>query len=130
MAPSTERTGYAPASRCSLLFQRAATDLLGGRGGDLDERGGLSGSRPGRWGRPSSRTPGLPEFLKATDTQGTTFEEALRQLDEAFRDVPKRPFGTRFRAIRSLRSVVDVMDEVGIEEYISRRAAPARSPSG
>ena len=27
------------------------------------------------------------------------------------------------KAIRSLRSVIDVMDEVGIEEYISRRSS-------
>jgi hypothetical protein len=93
-----------------------------GRGGDLDERGGVVGFAPGTMGSTFFADPsGLPEFLKATDTEGTTFEEALEAARRGLLGRSKAPLRHEVRAIRSLRSVLDVMDEVGIEEYISKR---------
>jgi beta-ureidopropionase / N-carbamoyl-L-amino-acid hydrolase len=87
---------------------------------------------PGTMGSTFFADPGgLPEFLKATDTEGTTFEEALRRLDEAFHDVPKRPFGTRFaRSVRCGRSWTSWTRSESRSTFRSDRAAPARSPSG
>jgi hypothetical protein len=77
---------------------------------------------PGTMGSTFCADPRACPVPEATDTEGTTFEEALRQLDEAFQDVPSA-LRHEVRAIRSLRSVVDVMDEVRIEEYISKRSS-------
>jgi Peptidase family M20/M25/M40 len=78
---------------------------------------------PGRWDRPSLQTPGgLSEFLGDRhgrhDVRGG-LEAARRRLSGR----SKAPLRYEVRAIRSLRSVVDVMDEVRIEEYISKRSS-------
>ena len=94
----------------------------------------------GRWplrkfgdhGRRSLRHQrGYGQPATVTDTEGTTFEEALRQLDDAFQDVPKRPFGTRFaRSVRCGRSWTSWTRSESRSTFRSNRAAPARSPSG
>lgn len=49
---------------------------------------------PGTMGSSAFAAPSLLSgYLKATDAGGTTFEEALADLDEAFADVPVRPLG-------------------------------------
>jgi len=67
-----------------------------------------------------------------SETEGDNFEEQvlyggtialMRAVFEVMVDNGYPPYFAYAKAIRSLRTVVDVMDEVGIEEYISRRSS-------
>jgi ketol-acid reductoisomerase len=66
------------------------------------------------------------------ETEGDNFEEqilyggAIQLMRTCFRVMVENGYPPSFayaKAIRSLRSVIDVMDEVGIEEYISHRCS-------
>jgi len=66
------------------------------------------------------------------ETEGDNFEEqilyggAIALMRACFNTMVDNGYPPSFayaKAIRSLRSVIDVMDEVGIEEYISRRSS-------
>ena len=66
------------------------------------------------------------------ETEGDNFEEQvlyggtiylMRKVFQTMVDNGYPPFFAYAKAIRSLRSVVDDMDEVGIEEYLTRRAS-------
>lgn len=68
----------------------------------------------------------------ASETEGDNFEEQvlyggtialMRAVFEVMVDNGYSPYFAYAKAIRSLRSVVDVMDEVGIEGYISERSS-------
>jgi ketol-acid reductoisomerase len=68
----------------------------------------------------------------ASETEGDNFEEQvlyggtialMRAVFEVMVDHGYPPYFAYAKAIRSLRSVVDVMDEIGIEEYISTRSS-------
>lgn len=67
-----------------------------------------------------------------SETEGDNFEEQvlyggtialMRAVFEVMTDNGYPPHFAYAKAIRSLRTVIDVMDEVGIEEYISRRSS-------
>jgi len=75
---------------------------------------------------------GVVEVDFVSETEGDNFEEQvlyggtialMRAVFEVMVEHGYPPFFAYAKAIRSLRSVVDVMDEVGIEEYISRRSS-------
>lgn len=75
---------------------------------------------------------GVVEVDFASETEGDNFEEQvlyggtialMRAVFEVMVEHGYAPHFAYAKAIRSLRSVVDVMDEVGIEEYISRRSS-------
>jgi ketol-acid reductoisomerase len=66
------------------------------------------------------------------ETEGDNFEEqvlyggAIQLMRLTYQIMVDNGYPKSFayaKAIRSLRSVIDVMDEVGIEEYISRRSS-------
>lgn len=67
-----------------------------------------------------------------TETEGDNFEEqvlyggTIALMRAVFNTMVDNGYPSHFayaKAIRSLRSVVDVMDEIGIEEYISERSS-------
>ena len=67
-----------------------------------------------------------------SETEGDNFEEQvlyggtialMKAVFEVMTDNGYPPHFAYAKAIRSLRTVIDVMDEVGIEEYISRRSS-------
>jgi ketol-acid reductoisomerase len=67
-----------------------------------------------------------------SETEGDNFEEQvlyggtialMKTVFEVMTDNGYPPHFAYAKAIRSLRTVIDVMDEVGIEEYISRRSS-------
>ncbi len=75
---------------------------------------------------------GVVEVDFCSETEGDNFEEQvlyggtialMRATFEVMVANGYPPYFAYAKAIRSLRSVVDVMDEVGIEEYISRRSS-------
>lgn len=75
---------------------------------------------------------GAVEVDFASETEGDNFEEQvlyggtialMRAVFEVMVAHGYPPYFAYAKSIRSLRSVVDVMDEVGIEEYISRRSS-------
>ena len=75
---------------------------------------------------------GVVEVEFDSETEGDNFEEQvlyggtialMRAVFDVMVDHGYPPFFAYAKAIRSLRSVIDVMDEVGIEEYISTRSS-------
>jgi ketol-acid reductoisomerase len=75
---------------------------------------------------------GVVEVDFCSETEGDNFEEqvlyggTIALMRATFEVMVANGYPPHFayaKAIRSLRSVVDVMDEVGIEEYISRRSS-------
>jgi ketol-acid reductoisomerase len=75
---------------------------------------------------------GVVEVDFCSETEGDNFEEqvlyggTIALMRATFEVMVENGYPPRFayaKAIRSLRSVVDVMDELGIEEYISRRSS-------
>src|SRR5688500_5690584 len=79
-----------------------------------------------------STRAGVVELSFQHETEGDNFEEqilyggAIALMRACFNTMVENGYPASFayaKAIRSLRSVIDVMDEVGIEEYISRRSS-------
>lgn len=79
-----------------------------------------------------STRAGVVEMSFQHETEGDNFEEqilyggAIHLMKMCFRVMVDNGYPPSFayaKAIRSLRSVIDVMDEVGIEEYVSRRCS-------
>jgi ketol-acid reductoisomerase len=79
-----------------------------------------------------STRAGVVELSFQHETEGDNFEEqilyggAIALMKACFNVMVENGYPPSFayaKAIRSLRSVIDVMDEVGIEEYISRRCS-------
>jgi ketol-acid reductoisomerase len=75
---------------------------------------------------------GVVEVGFDSETEGDNFEEQvlyggtialMRAVFEVMVDHGYPPFFAYAKSIRSLRSVLDVMDEMGIEEYISNRSS-------
>ena len=75
---------------------------------------------------------GVVEVDFCSETEGDNFEEQvlyggtialMRATFEVMVENGYPPYFAYAKAIRSLRSVIDVMDELGIEEYISRRSS-------
>jgi ketol-acid reductoisomerase len=75
---------------------------------------------------------GVVEVDFCSETEGDNFEEQvlyggtialMRATFEVMVANGYPPYFAYAKAIRSLRSVVDVMDDLGIEEYISRRSS-------
>lgn len=75
---------------------------------------------------------GVVEVDFASETEGDNFEEQvlyggtialMRAVFEVMVDHGYPPHFAYAKSIRSLRSVIDVMDEIGIEEYISTRSS-------
>ena len=75
---------------------------------------------------------GVVEVDFCSETEGDNFEEQvlyggtialMRATFEVMVTNGYPPYFAYAKAIRSLRSVIDVMDELGIEEYISRRSS-------
>lgn len=80
----------------------------------------------------ASTRVGVIEVDFQQETEGDNFEEqvlyggTIHLMQEVFRTMVENgypPYFAYSKAIRSLRTVIDVMDEVGIEEYISRRSS-------
>ena len=79
-----------------------------------------------------STRAGVVEMSFQHETEGDNFEEqilyggAIHLMKMCFQTMVDNGYPPSFayaKAIRSLRSVIDVMDEVGIEEYVSRRCS-------
>jgi len=79
-----------------------------------------------------STRAGVVEMTFQHETEGDNFEEqilyggAIQLMKLCFQTMVENGYPPSFayaKAIRSLRSVIDVMDEVGIEEYVSRRCS-------
>ena len=79
-----------------------------------------------------STRAGVVELSFQHETEGDNFEEqilyggAIHLMRACFEVMVENGYPPSFayaKAIRSLRSVIDVMDEVGIEEYVSRRCS-------
>ncbi|MBW3630247.1 MAG: ketol-acid reductoisomerase [Gemmatimonadetes bacterium] len=79
-----------------------------------------------------STRAGVVELSFREETEGDNYEEqvlyggVIQLMRLTYRIMVENGYPPSFayaKAIRSLRSVVDVMDEVGIEEYISRRSS-------
>lgn len=79
-----------------------------------------------------STRAGVVEMSFQHETEGDNFEEqilyggAIQLMRLCYQTMVDNGYPPSFayaKAIRSLRSVIDVMDEVGIEEYISRRCS-------
>ncbi len=79
-----------------------------------------------------STRAGVVELSFQHETEGDNFEEqvlyggAIQLMRLTYQIMAEHGYPPSFayaKAIRSLRSVIDVMDEVGIEEYISRRSS-------
>ncbi len=75
---------------------------------------------------------GVVEVEFDSETEGDNFEEQvlyggtialMRAVFEVMVEHGYPPYFAYAKAIRSLRTVVDVMDEIGIEEYISKRSS-------
>lgn len=75
---------------------------------------------------------GVVEVEFDSETEGDNFEEQvlyggtialMRAVFEVMVQNGYPPYFAYAKAIRSLRSVIDVMDEMGIEEYISNRSS-------
>jgi ketol-acid reductoisomerase len=75
---------------------------------------------------------GVVEVDFASETEGDNFEEqvlyggTIALMRAVFETMVAHGYAPHFayaKSIRSLRSVLDVMDEVGIEEYISQRSS-------
>jgi ketol-acid reductoisomerase len=75
---------------------------------------------------------GVIEVDFQQETEGDNFEEqvlyggTIHLMQEVFNTMVENgypPFFAYAKAVRSLRTVIDVMDEVGIEEYISERSS-------
>ncbi len=75
---------------------------------------------------------GVVEVEFDSETEGDNFEEQvlyggtialMRAVFEVMVDHGYPSYFAYAKAIRSLRTVVDVMDEIGIEEYISKRSS-------
>ena len=75
---------------------------------------------------------GTVEVDFASETEGDNFEEqvlyggTIALMRAVFEVMVAHGYAPHFayaKSIRSLRSVIDVMDEMGIEEYISRRSS-------
>jgi ketol-acid reductoisomerase len=75
---------------------------------------------------------GTVEVDFVSETEGDNFEEQslyggtialMRAVFKEMVDHGYPPFFAYAKCIRSLRSVVDVMDQIGIEEYISKRGS-------
>lgn len=79
-----------------------------------------------------STRAGVVELSFQQETEGDNFEEqvlyggVIQLMRLTYRIMVENGYPPSFayaKAIRSLRSVIDVMDDVGIEEYISRRSS-------
>jgi ketol-acid reductoisomerase len=79
-----------------------------------------------------STRAGVVEMTFQQETEGDNFEEqvlyggAIQLMRLTYQIMVENGYPPSFayaKAIRSLRSVIDVMDEVGIEEYISTRSS-------
>src|SRR5207248_7080101 len=79
-----------------------------------------------------STRAGVVEMSFQHETEGDNFEEqilyggAIALMKACFNVMVENGYPPSFayaKAIRSLRSVIDVMDEVGIEEYVSGRCS-------
>ena len=79
-----------------------------------------------------STRAGVVEMTFQQETEGDNFEEqvlyggAIQLMRLTYQIMVDNGYPPSFayaKAIRSLRSVIDVMDEVGIEEYISNRSS-------
>jgi ketol-acid reductoisomerase len=79
-----------------------------------------------------STRAGVVDLSFLQETEGDNFEEqvlyggAIQLMRLTYQIMVDNGYPPSFayaKAIRSLRSVIDVMDEVGIEEYISRRSS-------
>jgi ketol-acid reductoisomerase len=79
-----------------------------------------------------STRAGVVELSFQHETEGDNFEEqilyggAIHLMKMCFQVMIENGYPPSFayaKAIRSLRSVIDVMDDVGIEEYVSRRCS-------
>src|SRR6478735_1352687 len=79
-----------------------------------------------------STRAGVVEMTFQHECEGDNFEEqilyggAIQLMRLCFQTMVDNGYSPSFayaKAIRSLRSVIDVMDEVGIEEYVSRRCS-------
>lgn len=79
-----------------------------------------------------STRAGVVELSFLEETEGDNFEEqvlyggVIQLMRKTFQIMVDNGYPPSFayaKAIRSLRSVIDVMDEVGIEEYISNRSS-------
>lgn len=79
-----------------------------------------------------STRAGVVELSFQHETEGDNFEEqilyggAIALMRACFNVMVENGYPPSFayaKAVRSLRSVIDVMDEVGIEEYISTRSS-------
>lgn len=79
-----------------------------------------------------STRAGVVEMTFQHECEGDNFEEqilyggAIQLMRLCFQTMVDNGYPPSFayaKAIRSLRSVIDVMDEVGIEEYVSRRCS-------
>ena len=79
-----------------------------------------------------STRAGVVELSFLQETEGDNFEEqvlyggAIQLMRLTYQIMVENGYPPSFayaKAIRSLRSVIDVMDEVGIEEYISTRSS-------
>lgn len=79
-----------------------------------------------------STRAGVVEMTFQHETEGDNFEEqvlyggAIQLMRLTYQIMVDNGYPPSFayaKAIRSLRSVIDVMDEVGIEEYISQRSS-------
>jgi ketol-acid reductoisomerase len=79
-----------------------------------------------------STRAGVVEMTFQQETEGDNFEEqvlyggAIQLMRLTFQIMVENGYPPSFayaKAIRSLRSVIDVMDEVGIEDYISTRSS-------
>ena len=79
-----------------------------------------------------STRAGVVEMSFQHETEGDNFEEqilyggAIQLMKLCFQTMVDNGYPPSFayaKAIRSLRSVIDVMDDVGIEEYVSRRCS-------
>ncbi len=79
-----------------------------------------------------STRAGVVEMTFQHECEGDNFEEqilyggAIQLMRLCFQTMVDNGYSPSFayaKAIRSLRSVIDVMDDVGIEEYVSRRCS-------
>ncbi len=75
---------------------------------------------------------GVVEIDFQQETEGDNFEEqvlyggTIHLMQEVFNTLVENgypPYFAYAKAIRSLRTVIDVIDQVGIDEYISRRSS-------
>lgn len=81
---------------------------------------------------PGSARVGVVELSFQHETEGDNFEEQvlyggtihlMKAVFDTMVEAGYPPYFAYAKAIRSLRTVVDVMDEIGIEAYISERSS-------